>query len=187
MSRLTRKTILALAAIASLGTFALASTDASARVGPGGGGHSGAIMHVGGGHAGRFTQLGRIHRPGINIGHRPGIIIGHHPRPHFGCYRGNWRWCYGWRRPVYIAPVVATAVATGVVTSTWNRCNCLTKEYTQEGAVVFKDLCTQEMAMNPPLTTGPAAYDPAAPQQPMVQGSLQPQLQPQLQPVPQVR
>ena len=85
----------------------------------------------------------------------------------------------------YITPVIATGVATSVVSAPIaNRCNCLTKEYTQEGAVVFKDLCTQEMAMNPPQTTPPqAAYDPAAPQQPMVQGSLQPQ--PQYQPQPQ--
>jgi hypothetical protein len=32
----------------------------------------------------------------------------------------------------------------------WNRCNCLAKEYTPQGAVVFKDVCTNEMAMNPP-------------------------------------
>ena len=30
-------------------------------------------------------------------------------------------------------------------------CTCLTKEYTPEGAVLFKDRCTNEMAMNPPL------------------------------------
>ncbi len=27
---------------------------------------------------------------------------------------------------------------------------CLSKEYTPEGAVLFKDRCTTEMAMNPP-------------------------------------
>ena len=48
-------------------------------------------------------------------------------------------------RPVYVAarPVVATP----------GPCTCLTKEYTQEGAVVFKDRCTAEMAMNPPVVT----------------------------------
>ncbi len=37
---------------------------------------------------------------------------------------------------------VARPVAEGT-------CNCLTKEYTPEGTVVFKDLCTQEMASAP--------------------------------------
>jgi hypothetical protein len=36
---------------------------------------------------------------------------------------------------------------------------------------VFKDLCTQEMAMNPPATApAPAAYDPS--QVPSIQGSM---------------
>ena len=45
-------------------------------------------------------------------------------------------------RPVYVAarPVVATP----------GPCTCLSKEYTPEGAVLFKDRCTTEMAMNPP-------------------------------------
>ena len=65
----------------------------------------------------------------------------------------------------------------------WNRCTCLTKEYTPEGAVVFKDLCTKEIAMNPPAVQS-SAYD--ASQDPAAQVSLQPQLQ--AQPVmPQVR
>jgi len=53
-------------------------------------------------------------------------------------------------------------------------CTCLSKEYTPEGVVVFKDRCTNEMAMNPP---------PAPPQQ---TGSLdQPKFSEQLvQPTP---
>ena len=45
-------------------------------------------------------------------------------------------------QPVYVAarPVVATP----------GPCTCLSKEYTPEGAVLFKDRCTTEMAMNPP-------------------------------------
>ena len=35
-------------------------------------------------------------------------------------------------------------------------CTCLSKEYTPEGAVLFKDRCTNEAAINPP---------PAPPQQ----------------------
>ena len=48
-------------------------------------------------------------------------------------------------RPVY--------VAARPVASTPGPCTCLSKEYTQEGAVVFKDRCTAEMAMNPPVVT----------------------------------
>ena len=34
-------------------------------------------------------------------------------------------------------------------------CTCLSKEYTPEGSVVFKDRCTNEMAMNPPVQPAP--------------------------------
>ena len=44
-------------------------------------------------------------------------------------------------------------------------CTCLSKEYTPEGAVLFKDRCTNEAAMNPPAP---------APQQ---TGALEPQVQ----------
>jgi len=56
-------------------------------------------------------------------------------------------------KPVIVSPIVVerpvlrpvTFVSRPVVST----CNCLTKEYTQEGQVVFKDLCTQEIAMAP--------------------------------------
>src|SRR5437868_1122030 len=38
----------------------------------------------------------------------------------------------------YVRPVVSNGP-----------CTCLTKDYTPEGQVVFKDLCTKEMAMAP--------------------------------------
>ena len=47
------------------------------------------------------------------------------------------------------APVVST-----------NRCTCLTKEYTQEGAVLFKDICTNEAAINPPQAPVQTGYAP---------------------------
>ena len=40
---------------------------------------------------------------------------------------------------------------------------------------MFKDVCTNEMAMNPPVNASPAAY------MPQQQGYLQPQSQPQVQ------
>jgi hypothetical protein len=69
---------------------------------------------------------------------------------------------YGWHRPIiYARPVVYAA--SPVAVSAPGPCTCLSKEYTPEGAVLFKDRCTNEMAMNPP---------PAPPQQ---TGELAPQ------------
>lgn len=54
---------------------------------------------------------------------------------------------------VYVAPAVAPVVVSKTVVAKQvapapaaNLCNCLTKEYTKEGVVVFKDVCTKEMA-----------------------------------------
>ncbi len=144
---LASKTIVALAAVASMGALALAGTDASAR---GFGGGSG--MRMGGGHVGHVNSLrvgggGNFHRVGGGNFHRIGHGIGHginlrHPGrpPIFVHHRPHIRWGWGWRRHYWVAPVIATTgVATGVVATapTWNRCTCLTKEYTPDGAVVF--------------------------------------------------
>ena len=54
-------------------------------------------------------------------------------------------------------PVLVVYAARPVIYSaapTVNRCTCLTKEYTQEGAVLFKDICTNEAAINPPPAPG---------------------------------
>jgi hypothetical protein len=131
----------------------------------GGGGfkHTTSIKHPGFKHPG-FKHPGFKH-PGIK---KP--IFVHH-RPH---------WRYGFRRHYWVAPVVATGIATRYVAQpTWNRCNCLTKEYTPEGAVVFKDLCTQEMAMNPPASPPQEAYDPS--QMPLAQQTALPAPLPALQ------
>ena len=42
-------------------------------------------------------------------------------------------------RPYYVARPVA------------GPCTCLSKEYTPQGQVLFKDRCTNEAAINPPL------------------------------------
>jgi len=56
-------------------------------------------------------------------------------------------------KPVIVSPVLVERPILRPVTLVQrpvaSTCNCLTKEYTQEGQVVFKDLCTQEMAMAP--------------------------------------
>ncbi len=189
---MSRKSIMvALAAAVSLGTFVLSSSDASA------------FRFVGLASAHPATSQLRLSGPvrlatplhpssNLHLSNylvkptfKPilGIVIKNpHPHPH-------WWWWSHWR-PYWIAPTVVTgAVAGGAVARggvsyaatapATNRCNCLTKEYTQEGAVVFKDVCTNEMAMNPPANASPAAdmapQEPQMPQQPIQQGYLQPQ------------
>ena len=148
-----RNTMLALAAIASLGIASLAtmsSADARGFGGGisrgGGGGHVG--MRIGGGR-----QFGGMHRIGgrVSLGHR--VRLGHRPfvrfRPHW-CHRFAWR-CkvhVRWPRPIiYGTGLVATSYA--LAPSTPRPCTCLTKEYTPDNLVVFKDLCTKEVASAP--------------------------------------
>ena len=131
-----KSTLLAFAASAALGLATLVPTSASAFGGHGGGIHGGG--HFRGGHFGGFRG-----------GH---IRVGHLHRHH------RWhrhRHYVRWHRPLlYSTPVVYGIARTPVA----GPCTCLTKEYTPEGAVLFKDRCTNEMAMNPPpATPGPAA------------------------------
>jgi hypothetical protein len=50
---------------------------------------------------------------------------------------------YGFRRYYPVSyPVVTRPVAS--------TCTCLVKEYLPNGAVLFRDVCTNESAMNPP-------------------------------------
>ena len=73
----------------------------------------------------------------------------------FPHYHWHWRWHFV-RHPYWVAPIVGTSVVRPVYASNPTpTCNCLTKSYTQEGAVVFKDLCTKEMAMNPAVSPTP--------------------------------
>jgi hypothetical protein len=156
-----KSSLLALVAAASLGAFALPSTDALAFRGAASGAGmrpSGSGMHVsggmhlgggslryGGGHHDQFRRLVRTPPPSWWPHH-------HH----------HWAWWH-WPRPYWVAPVVATgAVASYAATPTYNQCTCLTKDYTPEGAVVFKDTCTNEMAMNPPDPSGPAQQQSSA-------------------------
>ena len=173
--------ILALAATVSLGAFALSSSTASAFHGGGGGG-----SHVSSGGARAFGGSGLklgglpVNRPmvtGIKI---PGKVTGIVIKPNFN-HHWHWPRWYWWRhtfaRPYWVAPAIAAGgAAPAATTPTPNRCTRLTKEYTQQGQVVFKDVCTNEMAINPPVNAAPAAYN-TAPQMPQQQGYLQPQVQ----------
>ena len=127
-----KSSLLALAAVVALGTTALTSTSADAKG-----------FHKGGHHGGHGHFHGHKH-------HGHGHFHRHHRHVH---WHGHWRHRHiYYPRPVIYAarPVVYSAAPTV------NRCTCLTKEYTQEGAVLFKDICTNEAAINPP---------PQAPQQ----------------------
>ena len=122
-----KSTLLAVSASAALGLAMLAPTSASAMHGGGHGGGGGG--HFSGGHGGGG------HFGGGHFGGRFGY---HHPRWHVRYYRPIW---YG-VRPVY------TVYGPRVVSP--GPCTCLSKEYTPEGAVLFKDRCTNEAAINPP-------------------------------------
>lgn len=159
-----RTAVLALAAVAALGTATLATTTSADARGIGGfhggasfrGGNVG-MRHIGGTH-GNF-------RPGMHLGHRPGIKIGIRRPIHLGHRFHRPHWCgvlrhrcgiyVRWHRPlVYAAPVVAASYAVAPAVAAAPRpCTCLTKEYTPENLVVFKDVCTKEVASAPQGTT----------------------------------
>ena len=100
-----------------------------------GGGHGGG-MH-GGGHGGGMRMVGGRGHHGGHVGHRP-----HHRHPH---------WHVRYHRPIWygVRPVVTPPTAPRICVA--GPCTCLSKEYTPDGAVLFKDLCTNEAAINPPV------------------------------------
>ena len=137
---LRKSTMLALTAIAALG---LAMTSANAK--PGGPG---------------FGPKGPGFNPGINkpIFNKPvfkpnlpvkPIFVPHwhkpHPHPIWVHHRPRF-----WYPPVVVGGPTYIASRPVAVAATPGPCTCLSKEYTPEGAVLFKDRCTNEMAMNPP-------------------------------------
>jgi hypothetical protein len=145
---LNRKSILALAALATLGAAILAPTSASALggrgFGNGGGGH---VMNGGGGGGGHINLGGGRGTIGSVGLIRPPIFVPHWrhhhwPRPIL--------WT-GWHRPHYVIDQVVNerVVAPTTLVKTEN-CNCLTKEYLPDGSVMFKDLCTKEAAIATP-------------------------------------
>ena len=121
---MSNKILIALAAFAVLSTAAIASTSASAAPQN----HPGHGIPGGAGHP----------------GWHPHNWHPHNWHPYIVRYRVRTApVTYVARAPVaYVAPAPVAAVAAP--------CTCLTKEYTQEGAVLFKDICTNEAAINPP-------------------------------------
>ncbi len=146
---IARTSLLALAAVATIGAaFLTSSSSADAR--PGFGGFRGGFH---GGFHGRIARFAP-HRP-----HRP------HWRPH----RPHWH--VKWHRPVIYgvgaAAIAAPAYAVAPKPAAPGPCTCLSKEYTQDNLVVFKDRCTNEMAAAP--IGGPQQ------QQPQQQSQAQPE------------
>ena len=160
-----RQTTLAIAALA-FAVASLASVDANAKPGFGGGGFK---PGFGGG-----MQPGKVFAPKGPIKMAPfkPIKIGpikpikpikpvfpikpikpvkpphiHAHGPHFIPVPVPVQTAYAVERPV-------TVVSQRPVTR--NTCNCLTKDYTPDGIVIFKDLCTKETA-SAPLPGSPAA------------------------------
>jgi hypothetical protein len=125
-----KSNLLAIVATAALGLAMLSATEASAR-GHGGGGGG---MH--GGHGG--GHMGGHHMGGRGDGGRH--VHHHHRHPH---------WHVRYHRPVWYG--VRTVGYTYGATRVAGPCTCLSKEYTQDGRVLFKDLCTNEAAINPPV------------------------------------
>jgi len=171
-----KSTIVALAAVASLGVFAVSTSSASA---------FGRFVGAPRASAARFSAARVVgprfvYRPNFAI-RRAAIVKLYPPHPKHWNW---WWWHHHHHHWVWGAPIIAGGVTYASTPSyssapSSNNCNCLTKQYTQDGAVVFKDLCTNEMAMNPPAAdTAPQAPAPQGdlqPQAPIQQGYLQPQ------------
>ena len=89
-----------------------------------------------------------------------------------GHFHQNWHVRY--HRPIWygVRPVYVAARPMSVA----GPCTCLSKEYTPEGAVLFKDRCTNEAAMNPPALQQTGEAEPPAQQ--FSQQYVQPQPQP---------
>jgi len=76
----------------------------------------------------------------------------------------NWSVGWGWHRLHWGEPAVVDTSVTPVVhdvaaaspavsagaTTTAGNCNCLTKQYLNDGSVLFKDVCTKEAALATP-------------------------------------
>jgi hypothetical protein len=161
-----KSTMIALAAAAAFGVAMLNPVTADAKGGMGGGGggakFSGGGMKGGGGGAFKGNGGGgmKVGHSGKHHGHggkHHGHGHKHHAHHHHHHHKRHWHYRYGYG---YVSPiVVGSRPVVYSATPTVNRCTCLTKEYTPEGAVLFKDVCTNEAAINPPAqaTVAPQA------------------------------
>jgi hypothetical protein len=199
---MSRKTLIALAAVAIVGAAAFAPSSASARGGGGGGGGGHAMSFHGGSHS-TFSRapvrgISRVQSFHKTVGRTPRgphdkgrhFAKLHHERhehhrhdhhKHFA-HHYPWWWCHHhhhhhhhhgcgfWFGYPEVAEVeVTTPIAAEVAevpTATpvaRDNCTCLTKTYLPDGAVLFKDVCTKEMAMATADEVKAQAETPPAP------------------------
>jgi hypothetical protein len=145
---LRKSTMLALTAFAALG---LAVSNASAKpVGPG---NIGKVQGIG--SPGIIKQAGGIKIiPSNPIKPKPpGVNWPLYPKPGKPVHWPIKPVYHPIYKPVPLVVSRPVYVAARPVSYTPGPCTCLSKEYTSQGAVVFKDRCTAEMAMNPPVVT----------------------------------
>jgi hypothetical protein len=151
MSRKVLFTLATATVIAAAATLASSAADARGFGGGGfGGGHFGgggfARGGFGGGHFAR-GGFGGNHFAGRNFGRFNPIRGGFPGHNHWAWHHHrHWfwrdgRWFYGDGDYGVDAPVAPVA--------TPGPCTCLTKTYTQDGLVVFADVCTKEAASAP--------------------------------------
>jgi hypothetical protein len=151
---MSRKFILSLATVATIAaaaTFASGAADARGFGGGGfGGGHMASFSRGGGFGGARFTGM-RFTGNHFNFNRFPGRFASfrrpfppiwwhHHHHWHWWWHDGRWAYVDGdgGVDGGYVAPV-----------ATPGPCTCLTKTYTQDGLVVFADVCTKEAASAP--------------------------------------
>lgn len=179
-----RNTLLALAAIASLGLATLISSTSSADArGFGGGFRGGGGGHVRMANIGGGRHMGGMRHVGIRHGNFRRHVglrrVGIHRYPNWCRWHGRCRVHVRWHRPwLYAAPVAAVATYAAAPVAA-PRCTCLTKEYTQDGLVIFQDTCTKELASAPVGTTA-LPIPPANTTMPQSQTELQQPSQPQV-------
>ena len=139
---MSRKLILSLAAAATVAVASLSSGTADARGFAGGGGHP--IL------PGPFPH-----------GH-PGWVFHPHDHSHWVFRFGHW---------IVVDDMVDEAPATVIAPAAIpGPCNCLTKNYTPSGLVVFADICTKESASAP--VDGSAADASQAPTTPVAASAV---------------
>jgi hypothetical protein len=182
---MSRKLILSLAAAATVAVATLSSGSADARGFAGGGGFGGggrgfgggAVMArlPGGGHGGSGGGCCGTLKPilpGGGGGHP--ILPGPFPHGHPGWVfhpHDHGRWVFRFGRWIVVDDVVEEAPAIVVAPAAIPApCNCLTKNYTPSGLVVFADICTKESASAP--VDGSAADASQAPTTPVAASAV---------------
>jgi hypothetical protein len=171
-----RTSIFAIAAVAALGAASLITTTTSADArGFGGGGGGFRSGGMGGGHVamrmGGGVRMGHVGIRQVGIRQVGFRHVHRHPNwcRVYGRCGIHVRWHRPWIYPVATAGLVATSYAVAPAVATAKPCTCLTKEYTPDNLVVFKDLCTKEVASAPAGNTQVQLQLPAPEQAPQQQ------------------